>query len=119
MTEVGYELDLSAEAFGTQRETDVIAQDFDGNLSIEFEILGQVYCGERPVTELALDLVSVSDGNTKPFERGRHALVDRKMPATYSGGLLYGCLAKVARRSMRARGVLRRRNMREPRSAGR
>src|SRR5438445_5201704 len=73
VAEVGYELDLSPEPFGSERKADVVAQDFDGDLSIELEILGEVDRGKGPVTELTLDLVAGSDGRAQALERGWHA----------------------------------------------
>ena len=55
---MGYELDLAAKPFWSERKADVVAQDFDCDLPIELEILGEVDRGKGPVTELALDLVT-------------------------------------------------------------
>ena len=72
MTEVGDELDLALESLCAEREPDVVAQNFDGDVAIVFQIAREVHGCHGTVTKLSLDLVSISDGCAQPFERCRH-----------------------------------------------
>jgi hypothetical protein len=81
------EVDLTAETLGAECEAQVRNEDFDRDLSIVFEVARQVYRGHGPVTELALDLVAVSEGGFYAIERGGHASGESGV----SAGQLYGC----------------------------
>src|SRR6478672_10229676 len=75
MREMRDELDLPLEALGAHREADVVAHDFHRDPAIVLEIARQVHGSHRAVAELALDLVTGSDGRAEAVEGGGHALV--------------------------------------------
>ena len=65
MTETGGGLDLAQEPFWAERSGDLWLEDFDGDLPMMLEVLGQVDRGHSAATELALDGIAIGDIGTQ------------------------------------------------------
>jgi hypothetical protein len=68
MTQVGSEIDLATESLRAEGEAHFGEEHFDRDLPVVLEILGEIYRGHRPVTDLTLDLVAVRNGGFQAFE---------------------------------------------------
>ena len=59
MIQVGGDLDLGQEPFGTDNRSQLRLQDLEGHLAVVLDVLGQVHGGHPALTQLTLDGIAV------------------------------------------------------------
>jgi hypothetical protein len=67
MLQIGGGLDFGEEAFRADNGGELGAEDFDCDLPVVPQVLGQVHCGHPSRAELPLNAVSVGEGAGEGF----------------------------------------------------